>query len=123
MFQTNLKWAIINISTENGTIILIYRYILRIQAPSTSEDAKEKIFDAIPILKYACESIDIDNVDDYEIDGKVQLVCKYLQAHHSKKLNPEAPSQCKCIVINLKKVKINARLHVYDFGGLMFKIL
>jgi hypothetical protein len=55
----------------------------------------EEIFTAIPIFRYACDAYSIGKLDNYEIDEKVQLVCKYLQAHHSKKLHPEMSNRSK----------------------------
>jgi hypothetical protein len=46
----------------------------------------EEIFDVIPIIKYACDGFHIGRLGYYEVDERVQLVCKYLQAHSSKVL-------------------------------------
>lgn len=73
----------------------MYMDILYLQAPSSSDNNTRDIFDAIPILQYVCTSFSIGNLDNYEIDEKVQLVCKYLQAHSSNKLNPEVQKRCK----------------------------
>ena len=83
-FSVNKNWFVSAIST-----------LTFLQAPSSSDNIIRNIYDAIPILEYVCESFSIGNLDDYEIDDNVQLVCKYLQAHSSNKLNPEVRKKCK----------------------------
>ena len=68
----------------NVVFVDVFVYLLCNKAPSRRDGNDEEnlamLFHEIPILKLLCSCVHIDPGIPYDVDGDVQLVCKYLWA-------------------------------------------